>query len=58
MTTEDLDRSDTRRPWTRPTLRRLSSGGQAGIGPTLPLYVETTISTSNGNLYLFGPLSG
>ncbi len=57
MTTEDLDRSDTRRPWTRPTLRRLSSGGQAGIGPTLPYFVET-FTIFNGKTYVAGPLSG
>ena len=54
MTTEDLDRSDTRRPWTRPTLRRLSSGGQAGNGPTIFYNVEIT-TIFNGKTYVAGP---
>jgi len=54
MTTEHLDLSDTRRPWTRPTLRRLSSGGQAGNGPTVPYFIETS-TRFNDKTYVAGP---
>ncbi len=54
MAHEHLERSVTRRPWTRPTLRRLSSGGQAEGEPTIPLEVEFT-DTNAGRPYYFGP---
>ena len=58
MTTEDLDRSDTRRPWTRPTLRRLAGGGQARAA-TFALDPTERIVTVGGPSFTYnvGPAS-
>ena len=58
MTTEDLDRSDTRRPWTRPILRRLTGGGRAGAASIDFRPEEGTITIGGpGYTYNVGPAS-
>ncbi len=54
MTTDSLDHSDSRRLWTRPTLRRLSEGGRASVGQNEETF-EGTGTTLGGKTYPIGP---
>ncbi len=54
MTTEHLDLSDSRRPWTRPTLRRLSAGRQALASASYKDPYENTFKYGE-RTYFLGP---
>jgi hypothetical protein len=46
MAHEHIERSVTRRPWTRPTLRRLASGHSAAAYASLTCAIERTVSST------------